>query len=229
MFSTEQKKDLEGFLEPTKIKTRDGAGRGKVAYVEGWQMIEEANRVFGFGNWDAETIEMREIHAPVMFTPPPTRDKPDPKPQVVSCYAAKVRLTVWNEAHTSKCTREGWNAHRSFSPTVGEAVENAIKGAETDALKRAFRSFGNVFGLALYDKEKKGVGVNEPDPRQIAHDRSPVSIAPIDEGFGDVQPPQHQSNSQRALAASSRPPQGNSVQPDNRRQLNGSALPANAY
>ncbi len=41
--------------------------------------------------------------------------------------------------------------------TPGEAHESAIKEAETDATKRALTTFGNPFGLALYDKERKGV------------------------------------------------------------------------
>src|SRR6185295_18588121 len=35
--------------------------------------------------------------------------------------------------------------------------EMALKGAETDATKRALATFGNPFGLALYDKEHAGV------------------------------------------------------------------------
>jgi len=41
--------------------------------------------------------------------------------------------------------------------TLGEAHENALKEAETDATKRALTTFGNLFGLALYDKEQAGV------------------------------------------------------------------------
>jgi len=32
-----------------------------------------------------------------------------------------------------------------------------LKGAETDATKRALATFGNPFGLALYDREQAGV------------------------------------------------------------------------
>jgi hypothetical protein len=39
----------------------------------------------------------------------------------------------------------------------GEAHEAAIKEAETDAMKRALATFGNPFGLALYDRERRGV------------------------------------------------------------------------
>ncbi len=40
---------------------------------------------------------------------------------------------------------------------AGEARESALKEAETDAMKRALTTFGNPFGLALYDKAQHGV------------------------------------------------------------------------
>ena len=39
----------------------------------------------------------------------------------------------------------------------GEAHELALKAAETDATKRALATFGNPFGLALYDRDLAGV------------------------------------------------------------------------
>ncbi len=44
---------------------------------------------------------------------------------------------------------------RCVSPV--DAHELALKAAETDAMKRALSTFGNPFGLALYDKEQAGV------------------------------------------------------------------------
>jgi hypothetical protein len=40
---------------------------------------------------------------------------------------------------------------------IGEAHERASKEAETDGMKRALATFGNPFGLALYDPEKRNV------------------------------------------------------------------------
>ncbi|WP_432785098.1 Rad52/Rad22 family DNA repair protein [Cyanobium sp. BSA11S] len=34
-------------------------GSSKVSYLEGWQVIAEANRIFGFDGWQRETIEVR--------------------------------------------------------------------------------------------------------------------------------------------------------------------------
>ena len=41
--------------------------------------------------------------------------------------------------------------------TPGQAHELALKSAETDATKRALATFGNPFGLALYDREQVGI------------------------------------------------------------------------
>jgi hypothetical protein len=54
--------------------------------------------------------------------------------------------------------------------TPGEAHESAIKEAETDAMKRALSTFGNPFGLALYDKEQQNVrGRRRKQPRSASN------------------------------------------------------------
>jgi recombination DNA repair RAD52 pathway protein len=45
----------------------------------------------------------------------------------------------------------------------GQAHELALKGAETDATKRALATFGNPFGLALYDRDRVGVRKTRTD------------------------------------------------------------------
>ena len=53
-------------------------------------------------------------------------------------------------------------ASHATSKLRADAHERALKSAETDATKRALATFGNRFGLALYDKEQAGVTANEP-------------------------------------------------------------------
>ncbi len=53
--------------------------------------------------------------------------------------------------------RDGSGSGHGRAATPGEAHESAIKEAETDATKRALTTFGNQFGLALYDREQRGV------------------------------------------------------------------------
>jgi hypothetical protein len=64
---------------------------------------------------------------------------------------------VWAKDGTRSIVREGSGAARGFARTVGEAMENAIKAPETDAMKRALVTFGDQFGLTLYDKAQRNV------------------------------------------------------------------------
>ncbi len=75
--------------------------------------------------------------------------------QLICCYSTKVRITV--RAGGTVTVREGIGTGigRSSSPEV--AHEIALKAAETDATKRALATFGNSFGLALYDKDQSQV------------------------------------------------------------------------
>ena len=53
--------------------------------------------------------------------------------------------------------REGCGAGHGIDVDLGQAHESALKEAETDAMKRALMTFGNPFGLALYDKRQREV------------------------------------------------------------------------
>ena len=194
MFSAQQIAQLAGKLDKAVVKSRKGANGRTVAYLEAWHVIDMANEVFGFGNWDAETVEMRREHDPVHI--PPSED--NPKGGIVVTYSARVRVTVYSLDGSRKVVRERTGGHRGFGPTVGQAVEDCIKAAETDATKRAFVTFGNIFGLALYDREQRNVGTPEPRPNSAER-----TLTPIEEGFDEQQ--RQPSISRRALASSSRP------------------------
>ena len=155
-----------------------------VSYLEGWHVIDVANRVFGFGGWEVETVEMKREHDPVHI--PPSEE--NPRGGIVVTYSARVRVTVYSPDGTRKVVRERSGGHRGFGPTVGQAVEDCIKAAETDATKRAFVTFGNVFGLALYDREQRNVGAPVAQQRQVARS-SDRPMAPIDEGFDEAPRP----------------------------------------
>src|SRR5262249_9858814 len=124
-----------------------------------------------------------------------------PKGSVVVTYSARVRVTVYSQDGSRKVVRERSGGHRGFGPTVGQAAEDCIKAAETDATKRAFVTFGNIFGLALYDREQRNVGT--PERRQVAAP-SGSQTAALDEGFEPTEP-RRQPNSQRAITAAHRP------------------------
>src|SRR5262249_1231749 len=202
MFTAEQRTLLEGKLDKANVKPRRGANGKAVVYLEAWHVIDMANEVFGFGNWDAETVEVKREHDPVQI--PPTEEHP--KGGIVVTYSARVRVTVYSQDGSRKVVRERSGGHRGFGPTVGQAVEDCIKAAETDATKRAFVTFGNIFGLALYDREERNVGTAVgTTERQRIEAASAPSMAPIDEGFDGPQPQQQFTTSQRAVAASRQP------------------------
>ena len=82
-----------------------------------------------------------------------------------AAYTARVRVSV--RAGDIIIVREGSGTGEGKAPTPGQAHELALKGAETDATKRALATFGNPFGLALYDREQLGV-------RKARDEKSPL-------------------------------------------------------
>jgi DNA recombination protein Rad52 len=149
-FTTTQRDMLQAPLNADHVKEREQGGR-KLSYVEGWYVIGEANRVFGFEGWTRETTEIKCVaeHARKMGRPPNQRDG-----WGVS-YIAKVRVIV--RAGVTPVVREGIGSGHGIDADCGLAHESAIKEAETDAMKRALVTFGNPFGLALYDKSHANV------------------------------------------------------------------------
>jgi len=140
-FSDRQLRQLRGKLDHKRVKTRDHGGR-EVSYVEGWYVMAEANRIFGFDGWDRSTLSQQVLYE---------RGK---GPTFAVAYRAQVRLVVRPEAH--EIVREGSGFGSANDKDLGLAHELALKAAETDATKRALATFGNRFGLALYDAARNG-------------------------------------------------------------------------
>jgi hypothetical protein len=120
--------------------------------MEGWVAIREANRIFGFDGWQRETIDLRcvaESQRPI------GREQ---KPGWGVTYIARVRIRLGSQASgATSLVREGSGAGHGIDVDLGLAHEYALKEAETDAMKRALMTFGNPFGLALYDKQQRQV------------------------------------------------------------------------
>lgn len=143
-FSPEQTAALSAPLDRAVVATREQAGRS-LSYIEAWWAIAEANRIFGFDGWNRETVELRQLGEPREVSG---------KYRVG--YSAKVRITVGN------IIREGCGFGSGIDKDVDQAHESALKEAESDAMKRALMTFGNPFGLALYDKTQASVAVVPP-------------------------------------------------------------------
>lgn len=149
MLTPEQDKMLDAKLSASNVKTRSQSGRS-LSYIESWVAIAEANRIFGFGGWSRETVELRCVSEK-------EREIGSQKAQGWGVtYMARVRVTVFG-VDGQAIVREGSGSGHGIDRDLGQAHESALKEAESDAGKRALMTFGNPFGLALYDKEQAGV------------------------------------------------------------------------
>src|SRR4051812_35044707 len=110
MFSKEQVEQLESGLGRSVVRERKQGGR-MVAYVEGWRMIEEANRIFGFGGWSRETVMMNCV------TERERGIGREQKPGFGVSYIARVRIIVM--ADGDFITREGTGAGHGIDVDVG--------------------------------------------------------------------------------------------------------------
>jgi hypothetical protein len=103
-------------------------------------------------------------------------------------HTARVRVTV-TAGDLTLLVREGTGASHDIDADLGQAHESALKEAETDAMKRALMTFGNPFGLALYDKQQSEVTSSAaPTPVPSANPSSrPAEVAPRRESQSPAQ------------------------------------------
>lgn len=147
-FTELQKAELSKPLNKSHVRQRTQSGHA-VYYIEGWHTVDEANRIFGFDGWQRTIISMECVN--------------DTEKQMKSgkgwgvTYICTIQITVGG------IVRHGTGAGHGIDKDRGLAHESAIKEAETDAMKRALMTFGNPFGLALYDKDRKSVSDGSED------------------------------------------------------------------
>lgn len=128
---------LDKKLGPEYISKRVGYGSSRVAYIEGWRVINLANQIFGYDGWSTEVKSV-------------TIDFLDERQGkfCIGCTAI-VRVTL---------SVGGYREDIGYGTVENErrksaAFERAKKSAVTDALKRSLRGFGNALGNCLYDKD----------------------------------------------------------------------------
>ncbi|MBN7755452.1 RAD52 family DNA repair protein [Nitratireductor aquimarinus] len=174
-FTTDQKSLLEAKLDPSHVKPPQQFGP-KGDYLEGWHVIAEANRIFGFDGWSYEVVDVKCV------SEAPRKIGRQQKDGWGVTYTARVKAIV------SGVIREDCGAGHGYDVDAGLAHESAIKEAVTDALKRAMRTFGNPFGLALYDKTRANVGTAEEAPSRQQQEPAPkASSAAQKRGLEDIE------------------------------------------
>ena len=155
MFTDKQKQALAHQLDSSRIKSRT-KGNITLSYLEGFDIIETANKIFGYGNWSYSITTLEEV----------SRELNQNQNHVI-CYKAVIKVSVYSLSHSVHINREDVGFGTGIAKSLAEAHEGAAKEAVTDAIKRALRSFGNQFGNSLYDKSRKHLNSHTEPPRQL--------------------------------------------------------------
>lgn len=148
MFNEKQIKILQEELDSSRIRTREKAGI-KLSYLEGFDVIETANNIFGFGSWSYSIVSLGQVS-----------QETNNNQNAVICYKAVVKVDVFSLDHSKCITRQDVGFGTGVAKSLADAHENGAKEAVTDALKRSLRTFGNQFGNSLYDKSRNYVPQN---------------------------------------------------------------------
>ena len=168
MFNEKQVQVLSYDLDPSRIKKRD-KNNVSLSYLEGHDIIDTCNKVFGYGNWSYAISQLEHISQEI-----------NSNQNTVVCYKAILNVVVHDLHHAKHISREDVGFGTGISKSLSDAHEGAAKEAVTDALKRSFRSFGNQFGNSLYGKNQSygnqsQTGLEQPKqqlsqpPKQLQH------------------------------------------------------------
>ena len=151
--------ELRQPLDMSRVKRRQAPGMGSVPYLEGYDVIDRANTVFGFA-WSfdliGEPVIVRWQKKVLAWNQQEKRKVPliDANGNVQTEEVGLVYITgkvsvdldgkFYSHADLGRCI---------FTGDTPEALDMALAGSATDCLKRCFRQMGEQFGNSLYDKE----------------------------------------------------------------------------
>jgi recombination DNA repair RAD52 pathway protein len=154
-FTAAQIEQLLRPINPVRVKDRKG-----MAYVAAHDIKAHLTRIFGFGRWSSELLELHLVcdHETVTNA---AKERAAKEGKVAEndawyvVYRAIVKLTVCAPDGTPVAVYTEAHAGDSTHPVRGEAHGNAITNAESYALKRCAISLGDQFGLSLYNKGQR--------------------------------------------------------------------------
>ncbi|MCM2420281.1 Rad52/Rad22 family DNA repair protein [Streptomyces sp. RKAG293] len=143
--TVEQVKTLLAPINPSRVQNLHGQ-----SHLEAWDDRRWLNRVFGFGGWSDETLELVCV-AQMEINPG----------RWTVIYRAQVRLTVRTiDGRTLSTWDDAAMGDSRNQPALGAAHDQAMKTALSQALKRCAVNLGDQFGLSLYnDGSRAAVGL----------------------------------------------------------------------
>lgn len=162
-------------LEPIN-PARVSKNKQHMSHVEAYEIRAHLNRVFGFCNWSADTLQMENVCAiPIM-------DEEKGRVGHWLVYRAQVKLTIYSKDGDFLCSYTEWASGKSDNqPSIGDAHDMAMKTAESQALKRCAMNLGDQFGLSLYAKGRLAVIVG-----RIVSGVFPLTVGTPDTPLGGV-------------------------------------------
>ncbi|MBI0300717.1 hypothetical protein JBE04_41270 [Streptomyces sp. PRKS01-29] len=170
----EQVTTLLAPINPSRVQNHRGQ-----SHVEAWDVRRWLNRVFGFGGWSDETLELACV-AQIEVSPG----------RWTVVYRAQVRLTVRTpDGRTLSSWDDAASGDAPNQKALGDAHDMAMKTALSQALKRCATNLGDQFGLSLYNDGSRrpvvqwsAVHTAPKDPEAAAAEDEPVKPEPAPEG-----------------------------------------------
>lgn len=158
ILTADQQKELLKPIDPGRVG-KDGKG---FSHVEAWDIRKRMNQIFGFGNWSADVTDMVVVAEKEVTTR-------QGKPAWYVVYRARCTVTIGN-AFSDGCQYTEWAAGDATNPVLGDAHDQAIKTAESQAFKRCCVNLGDQFGLSLYKDGSMEATVQEVVGQEHADD-----------------------------------------------------------
>jgi DNA recombination protein Rad52 len=131
------------------ISSRPGPHGKKLHYLSGDSVTRTLNQVFGYDGWNLSIIKTDQVVCDQQRSSNDKSAQGHGKWHVA--YLAQVRITHVR----SGSFREDIGAGDSVDKSLATAVQHALKGSITDAMKRAARHFGDKLGNSLYSTDFK--------------------------------------------------------------------------
>jgi recombination DNA repair RAD52 pathway protein len=185
-FTEQQIEQLLRPINPRRVMHKQGQ-----SHVSQQDIRAHLTRMFGFGGWDKEILELVCVRDE-RVTVPAKDGKPERKNVPAVTYRCTLRLTVWCPTRCCKKVSEDVGTGTAPNlPDYGDAHDFAAKNAVSYALKRCATDWGDQFGLSLYNKgQTKALVVDTLVGRPQRTDRSGAVDAdvPQQESLGDREP-----------------------------------------
>ena len=127
----------EQLIKPINPKRVHQDAKG-FSHLEAWDVRAHMNRVFGFCGWSANVTAMELVCEGL-------EKGKDNRERWEVTYRACCTISVNGASYTE------WAGGDAVNPRRGEAHDQAMKTAESQAFKRCAVNLGDQFGLSLYN------------------------------------------------------------------------------